>query len=227
MNDNAVEKEIKLFLRRNRRKFSSINRNQSKFLQLAVTVAAAEHYRANGYSIRVENPRESPTQFVVKSGARGYPWNFSRFVLERDRTSFEAHMKLLVGSAHDEGKYCVDLGVTKLGAVPEKKPGATWECVKNKNLITFAEVKNLVVYPTVLAQFLGIVHELKPAFIGGRTPPGFIQNSHMLPALASLGNFAGNSSKIVAAYKRRNIRVNIAQNFDVQLANLRGGEALL
>jgi hypothetical protein len=90
--------------------------------------------------------------------------------------------------------------------------------------VTFAEVKKLVVYPMLLAQFLGIVHEIKPQFIGGVISEQFLEEDHLFPTLASLGHFSGNSTKIVEAYPSRNIRVVIAQNFDVRLANLRGGK---
>ena len=84
-------------------------------------------------------------------------------------------------------------------------------------------MKKLVVYPMLLAQFIGIVHEIKPCFIYGRLPRGFFKYEHLFPVLASLGNFSGNSSKIVDAYKSRNIHITIAENFDVRLANVRGG----
>ena len=96
-----------------------------------------------------------------------------------------------------------------------------WEALSNDELITFAEVKKLVVYPMLLAQFVGIAHEIKPCFITGRRPQGFLKGDHLFPLLASLGNFSGNSSKIVDEYKNRNIRVTIAENYDLRLAYVR------
>ncbi|WP_156820557.1 hypothetical protein [Thioalkalivibrio thiocyanodenitrificans] len=114
------------------------------------------------------------------------------------------------------------MGITKPGAVPSQAPRQKWEAAKNETMITFAEVKKLVVYPMLLAQFIGIVHELKPRFLNGRTPRNFIKEDHLFPALASLGNFSGNSSEIVKGYRSRNIRVTIAENFDFRLARVRG-----
>lgn len=222
MDISSVQNSIKKFLKKHKQAFYTLSSNQSKALELAIAVGVSEHYRSNGYAVSVVNPKKYPSTFLVKTGTRGHPWNFTHIKLERDGTVFEAHMNLIVRSAHDEGKYCVDLGIAKLGAVPSKAKRDSWEAVDNEDLVTFAEVKKLVVYPMLLAQFVGIVHEIKPCFITGRTPRGFVKADHLFPALAALGNFSGNSSKIVEAYKTRKIRLTIAENFDIRLAYVRG-----
>jgi len=221
MDINIVQTSIKKFLKKHKQAFYTLSSNQAKALELAVTVGVSEHYRSNGYAISVINPKTSPTTFVVKTSTRGHPWNFTHMKFERNGAVYEAHMNLMVRSAHDNGKYCVDLGLTKVDSVPNAERKNTWEAAANKDLITFAEVKKLVVYPMLLAQFIGIVHEIKPCFISGRTPRGFLKEDHLFPLLASLGNFSGNSFKIVDAYNDRNIRVTIAENYDLRLAYLR------
>ena len=168
MDISSVQQSIKKFLKKHKQTFYKISSNQSKALELAVTVGVSEHYRSNNYDVTIVNPKKTPNTFIVKTGTRGYPWNFSHLVFERNNSVYEAHMNLMVRSAHDEGKYCVDLGLTKIGAVPKKAKKPLWEATANKDLITFAEVKKLVVYPMLLAQFVGIVHEIKPCFISGR-----------------------------------------------------------
>jgi hypothetical protein len=75
----------------------------------------------------------------------------------------------------------------------------------------------------LLAQFVGIVHEIKPRFIGGRLPRGFAKLGHLPPALASLGPFSSNSKAIADSYIQRKINITIAPNFDIRLAKVRGG----
>lgn len=223
MDVSAVSRSIEAFLKKEKQAFYQISTNQSKALELAVTVGVTEHYRSNSYSVSICNPANDKNTFVVKTSTRGHPWNFSYVHLERDGKEYEAHMNLMVQSAHDLGHYCVDVGIAKAGVVPKKATKSKWVCLSNHELVTFAEVKKLVVYPMLLAQFVGIVHEIKPPFIGGRMPRGFIKEEHLLPALASLGNFSGNSSQIVQAYKKRGIRLVVAENFDMRLASVRLG----
>ncbi|MEQ8690196.1 MAG: hypothetical protein RIC89_05080 [Pseudomonadales bacterium] len=224
MDVDAVSTIIKSFLRKHKQTTYQLSTNQSKALELAVTIGVTEHYRSNGYEVSVVNPPKNPSAFVVKTSTRGYPWNFSKILIARDSRLYEAHMNLMVSSAHDDGHYCVDVGVVKAGLVPDKQPAKPWKCAENDSLVTFAEVKKLVVYPMLLAQFVGIVHEILPSFIGGRLPYGFMSGDHLLPALASLGHFSGNATTIVNAYKKRNIRVAIATNFDIQIARVRRGD---
>jgi hypothetical protein len=79
------------------------------------------------------------------------------------------------------------------------------------------------VYPMLLAQFVGIVHEIKPGFLAAPAPEGFDRYCHLPPVLMALGHFSGNSAAIVRAYESRSIRLCIAENFDVRIAAHRKG----
>jgi hypothetical protein len=115
--------------------------------------------------------------------------------------------------------YCVDVGVVRAGAIPREKPTEKWDCLPNADLVTFGESKKLVVYPMLLAQFIGIVHEIKPSYLSFKSTA---LSDHPPPTLIALGAFSGNSRAIVSAYPSRNIKLNIAQNYDVRLARVRG-----
>ncbi|MCW7503520.1 hypothetical protein [Leptospira paudalimensis] len=157
--------------------------------------------------------------FKIKTNTKGYSINFSRYQLSKGDYIIEIHMNLSVRSAHDEGIYCVDVAVINRKGIQEvidKK-----ECVSNKNLITFVEVKKLIIYPMLLAQFYGIVHEIKPSFCSGKLPHNYIKFYHFNPSLIALGYLTSNSSQIVKAYKSRSIKINIVDNFDIVIMNYR------
>ncbi len=93
----------------------------------------------------------------------------------------------------------------------------------NADLVTFAEAKKLRVYPMLLAQFLGVVHEIRPEFLNRQNlAAAFFAGGHFAPALVSLGSYSGNSQRIVDAYPGRMILVNIEPNFDVRVAAATG-----
>lgn len=103
----------------------------------------------------------------MKLGSRGYPWNFSWFTCEGRGKTFELHSNLSVYSEYrrDNGVYVVDVGVAKGGVLPRSAPSSGWRAVENQHLVTFAEAKALVIYPMLLAQFIGIVTEITPIFL--------------------------------------------------------------
>lgn len=219
MNVANLEKSIKRIIKDHAEAFRQIGSSQPKLLELAAVTGIAQHYKSNGYSVIVVNPKGKKS-FSVKTSTRGFPWNFSRILVSNGDDSAELHMNLLVRSAHDEGVYCVDVGVVKPAYIPSEKPKETWTCLSNDHLLTFAETKKLVVYPMLLAQFLGIVHEIKPAFLSSPCP---LNPPHLPPILIALGHFSGNAAAIVRGYASRCIHLTIAQNYDIRLARVRGG----
>lgn len=216
-----LKNAIRRVIRDHAQAFREIGSSQPKLLELAAITGLAEHYRSHGYQVTVVNPK-TKKRFAIKSGTRGYPWNFSRIVAVRQTETVELHMNLMVRSAHDDGIYCVDVGVVRTESVPSAQPKGGWTCVGNSDLLTFAEAKKLVVYPMLLAQFLGIVHEIRPEFL---RPAHALGGAHLPPILIALGHFSGNAAAIVGAYASRGIKVTIAENYDVRLARVRGRSA--
>jgi hypothetical protein len=222
MDINAVKAALRQFTRDHRATFSLIGSRESQLLELAAIVGVELHYRSNGYSTAIRSPEGTGT-FVVKTSTRGHPAKYSCVILEKDGEQNEAHMNLMVRGAHDEGIYCVDVGIVRAGVVPETASKAKWPCVPNESLLSFAEAKRLMVYPMLLAQFIGIVHEIKPEFLRAPSPTGFGRTTQLPPTLIALGHFSGNSAAIVNAFGRRSILICIAESFDIRLAAQRSG----
>lgn len=217
-----VQSAIKRVIRKHAQAFQAIGASQSKLLELASITGFAEHYKAQKFVVRVNNPK-GKAYFAVKTSTNGDPWNFSYFSATKGDDHVELHMNLKVRSAHDLGIYCVDVGVVRAGVIPKTKPEAKWECLSNSDLASFGEAKKLVVYPMLLAQFIGIVHEIKPAYLN---MPNAGAQSHPPPTLIALGHYSGNAKTIVKSYPARGILVNIAENYDVRLAKVRSAGGL-
>lgn len=185
----------------------------------------SEHYRLQNYSVKVVNDKKG--LFHAKLTSNGHPYNFSWFECERDSTTAEIHSNLAVAGAHKDGAiYVVDVAVVKGNKVPHAKPKKKWKCLANSDLITFAEVKKLNIYPMLLAQFVGIVHEIKPKSLLGQMPSPKKQ-SHFCPALISLGYLSGTSNKIIAGFSQRKYRLSIVHTFDAHIAQMKKGKATI
>jgi hypothetical protein len=139
----------------------------------------------------------------------------------RDGRDVEIHNNLkALGAYHhlDSAAYVIDVGVVEAGSVPIAKGNAPWLGLPNDRLITFIEAKAIVIYPMLLAQFIGIVHEIKPGFLDGALRPNFGGDGHFYPALVSLGYLHGTAFHIRAGYVTRNYRVKIVENLDIRLS---------
>lgn len=224
MNVTAIKNQLRRFIKRYNTQFDNMGKRQSQLLELSALVIATQHYRKSGYQIVAKNLRAG--EFRVKTGAPGKPFNFSWFEAKKnDDVIIEIHANFPIKSYYtlDNGIYVVDVGVIKAGHLPQtKRDKKDWKAMENDKLLTFIEAKKLVIYPMLLAQFIGIVHEIKPNFLGGRRPNGFLRDHHFDPALVSVGYVHGTSASIIDGYDRRGFKINIVPNFDVEVAKLRG-----
>jgi hypothetical protein len=133
------------------------------------------------------------------------------------------HSNLSVFGGRDAGVYCVDVAIVNTGVVPNKRGKKAAPPTQNSDLISFVEAKKLVIYPMLLAQFLGIVHEVAPKFLK-RDKKYELGNGHLHPSLVALGGLGRNTQDILKSFKRRKYKISIAEHFDVRLsAAARGG----
>jgi hypothetical protein len=160
-------------------------------------------------------------RFRLNLNSRGKPWNFSWWRIYDLRREFFIYTNLSVRSACgiDDGIYVVDVAVTKHSVVKPKR-STDWSAIPNASLVTFLEAKRIVVYPMLLAQFVGIVHEIKPQFLNGMRPRNFVLAGHFDPALVSLGYLHGRVRPIVRGYKPRRFKVKILENADIAIAKV-------
>lgn len=185
MNVADIEKELKAFINKHSVQFEHLAVRETALLELGALTMATEHYRLAGFTVTVENAING--LFVAKLSSRGYPYNFSWFKCVKGDELYEIHSNLSVMGGHkDEAVYVVDVAVV-VGddKVPKAKPKQKWVALDNNALATFAEVKKLVVYPMLLAQFIGIVHEIAPSRLK-KLKAGLPADDHFPPSLITL-----------------------------------------
>lgn len=187
-------------------------------------VGVVQHYRAYGYKTTIQNPRGTQ-EFRVKLSTRGHPADYSHVVCERGESIVELHSNLSALGGRDSGVFCVDVAIVNPGVVPTKKGKKGAEPLHNSELISFAEAKKLVIYPMLLAQFLGIVHEIKPKFLR-KDRKYCLGDDHLHPALIALGNLTPNAKDILRSFNRRKYKIVVAENFDIRLSAASRGSNL-
>lgn len=221
---DALADSLRQFVRSHNAEFQRLSTRKSQLLEVGAMMISAKHYELAGYTVTLKNPA-GWRDIRVKLGTRGDPWNFSRFEVEHDGLGFEIHTNLPVIDALDTpgARYVVDVAVTRGGTVPAARPSrGKWLALRNRDLVIFLEAKALVIYPMLIAQFIGIVHEIKPIFLGGR-PRNFVVRGHFDPALVSLGHLHGTCLNIVRGFEGRGCRIGIVPEFDRAITRLKFG----
>ena len=214
-----LARELEQYMASHRVRFTNVARRDSQILEIGALCITTRHYEAVGYAVTTRN--EVGGRFKVNTNARGRPWNFSYFELSSAAGAhvYEVYANLSVRSAYgaDSGQYVVDVAVVTAGSVPTKRPTDAWTGTRNEDLVTFLEAKAIVIYPMLVAQFIGIVHEIKPRFLGSRRPRGFLQQGHFDPTLVSLGYVHGISAGIVNKLPDRKFHIGVVGHFDAAI----------
>lgn len=222
-----LERALKGFISNHRAEFDRLGKRQAQMLEVGALAACAEHYRRAGYEVVPANVVRGA--FRVLLSTKDHPWNFSRFdVFDAEgELVCEIHANLKTRGAFglDGGVYVVDVAVVRPNVVPRTQQ-TSWNGIDNDGLFTFIEVKSLVVYPMLVAQFIGIAHEVMPRFVlsGGRDPRGFKAAGHFYPTLACLGYLQGITRGVVDHLGGRRIRLNIVDVLAVRLGFALGGD---
>jgi hypothetical protein len=183
-------------------------------LEVVATTLAVNHYASKGYAVEPRGLVQGA--FRTKVSSRGYPWNFSWWRVQRDGLAFEVHSNLAVAGAYglDDAIYVVDVAVIPENRVPYQRPAQPWTRLPNAELITFLESKALVIFPMLIAQFIGIVFEIRPNHLNGRMRRGFIAQSHFNPSLVSIGYLQGTSQRIVSSFSQRGFTIGVLPHSD-------------
>lgn len=227
MDFDVVSRNLTRYISNHHTQLQQVPVIQSQLLELGALVTSVEHYRAQGYSIVPANLRDG--DFRLKRSSGGKPWNFSWFVATRGSRSVEIHTNMTAGGAYgeDKARYVVDIGVCEPEILPTSKgEQKEWLSIDNRSLITFVEAKKLTIYPMLLAQFIGIVHEIKPQFLEKALEDSeFEAEGHFRPTLVTTGPWARLCEQIYKAYDSRGFRIRVIPNLDLVLANLRSDGA--
>jgi len=224
MDAAKVSAAIAQFATQHHTTLTFVANRQTQLLEIGANVAVVQHYRAHGYGTSILNPKGS-TEFTVKLSTRGHPAAYSRVLCKRGSVSCEIHSNLSVEGGRDLGVYCLDVAIVAADIVPTAKGKGKAPPVPNKYLISFAEAKKLVIYPMLLAHFIGIVHEVTPQYMR-KFRRSVVPDDHLHPTLITLGHFSGNSKTILKSFERRRYKVWIAESFDLRLFYARQNKGL-
>src|SRR2546430_1603148 len=130
-----IEAALQAFIADRQHYFSQYGRRETQLLELGALVMAVAHYDSRNYQVLVRQAEGG--QFRVNMTARGHPWNFSFFAVERDGETFEIHGNLPVRGAYGEdgAVYVVDVAVVREGAVARYAENRNWHGIRNTDLV--------------------------------------------------------------------------------------------
>lgn len=214
---DELEKRINRFLRSYGQRLHNQTDKIAYYCQMTAYNAYIEYYLEQGWSATVKHP--DGTAFNYKLQPFGDPANFSFFELELAGETLWILNNMQVESAHDENLFVApDVVVVRPDKIKshrsDKAEAAGYErtvyFLKNRDLITFGEVKNVCPFPELLFSFQGLVFELMPEVFFDR----HFEERGPHPAPALLCSFYGSrhAMQIIKTLQVR-FRLNVLSRF--------------
>ncbi|MES2638088.1 MAG: hypothetical protein V4850_01340 [Myxococcota bacterium] len=198
---SAASKELHLF-------GATVNQT----FEAHVFAGLISHYAELGWKTKLVHPGKKADGSAVvrlKFSTRGKPSGYTHAVCEKGSTRVQIRHQLRVFTAHRTGRekrlpsVCLDVAViddTDLDALKTDDP------VPNAILCSFGEAKHMSAYAELVAQFLGIVHEIMPSSFA-KPKPTDRQAHHPWPFLFVSGKFYPSAEGIVETIVARALRV--------------------
>jgi len=229
-NRALLSKKLNAYFRDHRQDLKDIANSVSHLFEAFCYVLVVQHYQSCGYAVKPKNLLKE--KFRFRFSTNGNPWNYSYFEVIDDKSGEDAkisvceiwHNQLVEGAwsiSHAIGQkpplFAADVAIINPNSLPTTAPPKTrrrkgepvlekprrW--VSNNDLITFAEAKNLKAYPMLLAQFFGIVHEIKPKFL---CPDGATSNPiHPRPILFTNEHLSDGTISVIESLAGRGVLI--------------------
>lgn len=207
------EKELIEFSNKFKITIVSHSKRISDYFEISCFNHLVKFYELNDYTLLVDNLQNN--QYRYKCTTMGIQSNFSNFVaqktIEGKIEEFEIQHNLAIQSSHDKELFTTpDISVIKKGKVivvdDYYDTKRKFSYVKNRDFITFCEVKNFTPFPELLFNFIGVVNELQKNIINNQTKKTKL--AHISPSLMISGKPNKQTLRIKNSLENR-YRINI------------------
>ncbi|HPT72842.1 MAG TPA: hypothetical protein PLE74_11255 [Candidatus Cloacimonadota bacterium] len=143
-------------------------------------------YLVRNWKVSCVNPKGG--QFKLKFNTRGKPVNYSYFILKHNRQTIHIRHQFRVGIRHNNTSSAninLDVAVYKKTDLTKYLEG---DFLPNQQLISFGEAKHMSAYAELMANFIGMVHELMPENLNNvRNKDGFLPAENIPPFMIVSG----------------------------------------
>lgn len=162
----VVRDELKDFFNNEKATINNFGSTVNQTFEAHVFANVIKWYKGKGWTVSIINPiRNGKPVFALKFNTRGAPANYSYAHCTKGSTSCQIrhglrthtkfHHENNVRSANIVCDIVImeDLNINHLGSD---------DALENQYLLAFGEVKHMSAYAELIANFIGLVHELKP-----------------------------------------------------------------
>jgi hypothetical protein len=143
---------------------STVNQNFEAF----VFASLVKWYSSNGWQVAFNHPNPNSSVVKLKYSTRGRPSQYTYAICTKKDKRVQVRHSLRVATYYHRPEFIHPANVVLDVAViadTDLSNHKTNEHVENSRLITFGEAKHMSAFAELIANFVGLVHEISPHVI--------------------------------------------------------------
>jgi hypothetical protein len=165
-NQAEAQKQMSAFFKNERATINSFGNTVNQTFEAHVFAHVIKWYRKNGWNVSIVNPIKNGRQiFQLKFSTRGAPIGYSYAICRKNNLECQIRHGLRVATKFYKKSYPIranvvcDIVIMNNIDIDHLK---TDDHITNESLISFGEVKHMSAFAELIANFIGLVHELQP-----------------------------------------------------------------
>lgn len=211
-NQEQAKKNLHDFFKNEKAKLNSFGNAVNQTFEAYVFAKVIEHYKGEGCNVKIINPKiDGKPVFKLKFSTRGAPNKYSYAIIEMEEQTLQLRHQLRISTlAHKErqaynANICCDISIIEDN---DLSMFTTDEAVPNDWLVSFGEVKHMSAFAELIANFIGLVHELQPKKLRKIRNRKF-KTEHLPPFLYVSGYLNPTAKGIYHSIQRRKYDIDI------------------
>ena len=210
-----LNKKLRNFFKNRSKDLYAFGSTVNQVFEAFVFASVATWYRERGWRIEFVHPkRASGTQLRLKFSTRGRPENFSFVRCTKSDTEVHIRHQIRVATKHHmEGqRFRANIVLDVAVLIPKDVAlMSSDDHMDNCDLVSFGEAKHMSAFAELVANFIGLVHELQPTRLK-RIRRGASQTTdgeHPSPFLFVSGFLFHTAHGLMETIKRRGYDIDI------------------
>ena len=211
---DLVGQQLSNFFDKNKQDLSHFGNTVNQTFEAFVFATVVKWYANNGWKVEFKHPKSNKNRVSLKFSTRGRPNNYTYVLCSKDNEKIQIRHQIRVATrAHLAGQVPPANVVLDIAVIDNQdlRKFSTDDYIDNAALITFAEAKHMSAFAELVANFIGLAHELKPEVlgpvrlrVGGITSP-----DHPAPFLYVSGYLYPTAAGLINTMKDRGYDIDV------------------
>jgi hypothetical protein len=214
IDQEALKKELNAFFDKRSWDLRRFGQTVNQTFEAFVFASVIAWYQARGWNVALVHPRDEQTKKQVlklKFNTRGAPKGYSYARCEKDGHVLQIRHGLRVATRHyvkgvrPLSNICLDVSVLKAADLDGYKSN---DQAPNDLLVTFGEAKHMSAFAELIANFIGMVHEVQPERLALQCREKRPED-HLAPFLYVSGTLHGTAEGLYKTIQSRGLDLDV------------------